>query len=329
MQDTIKDVGLWKRIINGYPYKTIEELGVANKEEAFTATKQAIYCYIHGNNPSDYEAIGEAGVRTLNAMYRIIENANNSNESKISSTIQINKIENEWKQDEINKEYVSKIFQVTAGANVKDCEIEIAKEENQNIEEIEITDLQNQEKNQFSANEKFKVLLPIRNMKEAGKIKLTVEGNVQTKPILYGMAPNSGWQDYALTAATYEEGIGEKTDEYPENETKIILIKEDGKTKERLENTEFELLDENKQVIYSDLKTDKEGKIEIQHLIPGKYYLKETKAKEGYELSQELIEVELALQEQYTITINNKEQEKPKIETTKVNSRKILPVTGM
>lgn len=262
-------------------------------------------------------------------MYRIIENANNSNESKISSTIQINKLEDEWKQDEINKEYVSKIFQVTAGANVKDCKIEIAKEENQSIEGIKITDLQNQEKNQFSANEKFKVLLPIRNMKEAGKIKLTVEGNVQTKPILYGRAPNSGWQDYALTAATYEEGIGEKTDEYPENETKIILIKEDGKTKERLENTEFELLDENKQAIYSDLKTDKEGKIEIQHLIPGKYYLKETKAKEGYELSQELIEVEIALQEQYTITINNKEQERPKIETTKVNSRKILPVTGM
>ena len=28
----IQDVGLWRRIINGYPYKSIEELGVANKE---------------------------------------------------------------------------------------------------------------------------------------------------------------------------------------------------------------------------------------------------------------------------------------------------------
>ncbi len=68
INSAIKDVGLWRRIINGYPYKTIKELGVENKEEAFTATKQAIYCYIHGNNPEDYGAIGSAGQRTLNAM---------------------------------------------------------------------------------------------------------------------------------------------------------------------------------------------------------------------------------------------------------------------
>ena len=262
-------------------------------------------------------------------MYKIIENANNSNESKISSTIQINKIEDEWKQDEISKEYVSKIFQVTAGANVKDCKIQIIKENGTDVNEIKITDLENQEKNQFMINEEFKVLLPIKNMQKAGSFKIIVEGNVQTKPILYGKAPNSGWQDYALTAATYEEGSGEKTEEYPENETQIIIVKEDGKTKERLENTEFELLDENNKLIYSDLKTNQEGKIEIKHLIPGKYYLKETKAKEGYELYEELMEIQLTLHEQYTITMNNNKQEKPKIESKKIGGRKILPVTGM
>ena len=61
------------------------------KEEAFTATKQAVYCYIHGNNPEDYGAIGEAGARTLRAMKNIINNAQNSSETKISSTITINK----------------------------------------------------------------------------------------------------------------------------------------------------------------------------------------------------------------------------------------------
>jgi len=102
-----------------------------------------------------------------------------------------------------------------------------------------------------------------------------------------------------------------------------------------LENTEFQLLDENKNVVYSDLKTDREGKIEIQHLIPGKYYLKETKAKEGYEKYEELIELQVAWQEQYTVTVNNNKQEKPKIEVEKkqknkeVTARKILPVTGM
>ena len=68
VKELIKDLELWKIIINGYPYKSFEQLGVANKEEAFTATKQAIYCYIHKNNPNDYTAIGKAGERTLNAL---------------------------------------------------------------------------------------------------------------------------------------------------------------------------------------------------------------------------------------------------------------------
>lgn len=329
VQEAIKDVGLWRRIINGYPYKTIEELGVANKEEAFTATKQAVYCYIHGNNLNDYEGIGEAGARTLNAMYRIIENANNSNETKLSSTIQIKQVQNEWKQDEIEKQYISKVFEITANSNMKGYTIKITKDN------AKITNLQNEEKNQFTANEKFKVLIPIKDMTKIGTFKLTVEGKVQTKPVLYGVAPNSNYQDYALTVATYEEGNGEKSDEYPENETKLIIIKEDEETKEKLENIEFEILDENKKVVYSDLKTDKEGKIEIKHLIPGKYYIRETKTKEGYKPYEELIDLQLALHEQCTVTIHNRKEDKPKIETEKkiktkqISNRKILPVTGM
>lgn len=337
VQEAINDVGLWRRIINGYPYRSLEDLGVANKEEAFTATKHAIYCYLYGNDPNRYEAIGEAGMRTLRAMHLIIDNANRSNETKISSTIEINKTESEWKQDQINKQYVSKVFHVTANATIKNYTIEISKENSHNIDGIKITDMQNKEKNQFVANEEFKVLVPIKSMTSTGTFKLTVAGEVQTKPVLYGMAPDSSYQDYALATATYEEGTGEKSDEFPENETKIIIIKEDEKTKQRLENTEFELLDENRQVVYADLKTDQEGKIEIKHLIPGKYYLRETKAKEGYQLYEELIALQVSLQEQYTVTVNNNRQEQPKIEVEKKlkskevrsSTRKTLPVTGM
>ena len=314
MKEAIKDVGLWRVIINGYPYKSVEELGVANKEEAFTATKQAVYCYIHGNRLEDYEGIGEAGQRTLNAIYRIINNASNSKETKLSSTIEINKLDSEWKQDEIDTKYVSKTYSVTANASIKNYKIAITKENQQDIDGIKITDMQNNEKSEFASNETFKVLVPIKNMTETGIFKLTVEGQVQTKPVLYGVAPNSGYQDYALTAATYEDGIGEKSDEYPENQTKIIIIKQDKETKEKLKGVEFELLDENKNVVYSDLKTDEEGKIEIKNLVPGKYYLRETKAKEGYQAYEELIELQVTLHEQYTITVNNNAEEKPKIE---------------
>lgn len=330
----ITDVGLWKRIINGYPYKSIEELGVANEYEAFLATKQAIYCYIHGNNPADYGAIGEAGSRTLNAMYKIIENAQNSNENMISSTISINET-SKWEQDSKEKTYVSKTYSVTAGANIQNYKIQLYKENGQDIGGIKLTDENNVERDTFEPNEKFKILVPIKNMTEDGEFDLKVEAKINTKPVLYGTAPNSSLQDYALTAATYEDGTGNLKSKYNKNETKIIVIKQDEETNSRLEGVEFELLDENKNVAYSGLKTDKEGKVRIENLVPGRYFLKETATIDGYEVYDEMVVIDIDLNEQVTVTVNNRKEEEPKVEKTTneltVSNKEVrkLPVTGM
>lgn len=331
VQSAIQDVGLWRRIVNGYPYKTIEELGVANKEEAFTATKQAVYCYIHGNNPEDYGAIGEAGERTLRAMKNIINNAQNSGETKISSTITINKNISEWKQDENENNYVSKIYSVQAGANIDNYKIKITKEDGSDLGGIKLTDENNTEKTEFSPNEKFKILVPIKNMTEKMNFNITVEAKVKTKPVLYGMAPNSGYQDYALTAATYEDGTGNVKDEYQKNETKIIIIKKDQEDGKLLEGVEFQLLDKNREIVYTDLKTNEEGKIIVENLVPGIYYIKETKTIDGYQTYNQPIKVEIELNQEITVTVNNMKEEKPEINTKTKASKEVkkLPITGM
>ena len=331
VQSAIQDVGLWRVIINGYPYKTIQELGVANKEEAFTATKQAVYCYIHGNNPNDYGAIGEAGERTLNAMKKVISDAQNSSETKISSTITINKNDDKWKQDENEKNYVSKTYTISALASIEKYKITVTKENGQDIGGIKLTDINNKEKVEFNPNEKFKILIPIKNMTEDGNFNIQVDAKVKTKPILYGTAPNSGYQDYALTAATYEDGTGKVQDEYTKNETKIIIIKKDQDEGTLLQGVEFELLNEKKETVYTGLKTNEEGKIVIENLVPGVYYLRETNAIDGYKETNEDIELKIELDEEITITVNNIKEEKPKVETTKTSSKELrkLPVTGM
>ena len=331
VEEAVNDVGLWRRIINGYPYKTIQELGVASKEEAFTATKQAIYCYIHKNNINDYGPIGEAGTRTLNAMKKIIQDAENSTETKISNTITINKDTSKWEQDKIEKDYVSKTYSVTALAQIQNYKITLTKENAENLGGIKLTDLNNNEKQEFSPNEKFKILIPIKNLTEEGTINIEVEAKVNTKPVLYGKAPNSSYQDYALTAATYEDGSGNTKDEYNKNETKIIILKKDEEDGKTLQGVEFQLLNENKEPIYTDLKTNEEGKIVINNLVPGTYYIKETKTIDGYEIYDELIEVKVQMNQELTVTINNKKQEKPKIETKEYGYKEVkkLPVTGM
>ncbi len=331
IENAINDVKLWRILINGYPYKTIEELGVANREEAFTATKQAVYTYVHNNQLGDYEAIGEAGKRTLNALYKIVNNANNSNEVQISNRIDISKIKDEWEQDNVQLEYVYKKYKVTANTRISNYKVKIDKATK--VEGIKIVDEKNNEKEEFLPNEIFKILVPIKNLKEDGEIKISIDTQVETKPILYGRASSSNLQDYALTASTYEDGKGEISDKYGKNETKIIIIKQDENTGERIDGTEFQILDENKNVLYTNLKTDKDGIIKVENLIPGKYYIKETKAKDGYELYKDLIEVDISLNEEFSVNVNNSKTEKPSIEKIQeikeVKNKKILPVTGM
>ena len=325
----IQDVGLWRRIINGYPYKSIEELGVANKEEAFTATKQAIYCYIHGNNPADYTPIGEAGERTLRAMHQIIAQAQSSSETKISNYIEIKDEDVNWKVDEIEKSYISKVFSILSDAQIQDYSIHF--QEN-TIDGIKITNLQNTVKNEFQPDEKFKILIPIESLKEKGEFRILANAKVKTKPVLYGTAPDSGLQDYALTAATYEDGVGELSLQYPKNETEIIVIKQDEESNERLKNVEFALLNENKEMIKQGLLTDEEGKIQISNLLPGKYYLKEVHTSLGYIPTEELIELEVEWNDSLTVTVYNQKEKKPEIKTEKnetVKQVKKLPVTGM
>ena len=180
-------------------------------------------------------------------------------------------------------------------------------------------------------------MIPIKNLKESGSIKIKVYTMMATKPVLYGIAPDSSYQDYALTAEIYEDSIGEATDYYSKNETKIIIVKQDAETNMVLENVEFELLNANKDIVYAGLKTDKDGKIIIENIVPGKYYIKEVQTINGYKKNEELIDIEVLLHQQFTVNVYNNKEEKPKIELkssektkdAKTKEIKKLPVTGM
>lgn len=313
----ITDMEIWRTVVNGYPYKTPEELGCATKEEAYLATRQAIYCAVYDRDPNSYGALGgAAGERTLNAMKNIVNIARTSTETKPSATLKIDSNSAKWEIDAIDKNYVSKEFTVTAAAGIKDYHITLQGEP---IEGTIIVDTNNIEKNSFSGGEKFKILIPIKNINKDGIFYIKANGEVATKPVIYGLAPSSNLQNVALTGSIYEDGTGTKTEYYFQNETKIIIQKQNQETKEPLEGVKFQILDENKNVIYSELSTNNKGTINIENLIPGKYYVQETETLEGYEVYNKLIEVNLKLNEEIKITVNNLyNKDIPKVE--KVNT---------
>lgn len=306
VKQLVNNVMVWRAIINGYPYKSISELGCNTEEEAYLATKQAVYCMLTNRDVNEYSAIGEAGERTLNALKTIVNNARNSNQTKVSSELTVNEQEKLWKIDNLDSSYISKTFSVTANASMSKYTVNV---KNLNIDGYKLVDQNNKEKTEFSNSEKFKILIPIQEVKQDGNFSIEVSAQVATKPVFYGESRDSGLQSYALTGYTYEDGTGSKKVYYTKNETKIIITKIDDKTGKKLEGVEFELLDKDQNKIYTEITTNKDGIATIDNLLPGIYYIRETKTLEGYQLYSKLIKVELELNEETTVNVINSEKE--------------------
>ena len=324
----INDTILWRYIINGYPYKSSSELGCIGRDEAYVATQQAIYCYIYNQKIEDYEPIGEAGERTIQAMKNIIKNAQSSEETPISQAIKINKTNSEFKQDSIEPEFISQTYQVTSTLPMESYKVIIEGIQEEEKSKFKITDTNNNPKTEYKQNEEFKVLLPIEEMKKSSNFKITIQAKIQAKPVIYAIPEQDFYQDFAIPGTITEEIINKTTDEpYPENKTTIKIIKQDKETKESIEGAEFEILDSNKNIIYKNLKTNIKGEIIQNNITPGTYYIRETKAKDGYILSSELIKITVDLNQTIEVKFYNSKENPP--ETNEIKTEKKLPVTGM
>ena len=318
----ITDVGLWRVIVNGYPYQSFETLGVQTEEEAYIATKQAVYCYKFGRMPEKYIGIGEAGERVVNAIKTILANAEKTTQEPGEPNVAITP-DKKWKEE---KEYITKEYLVTGNMEFNTYKIKLENEP----KGCRITNLKNEEKQEFNSNEKFKISIPIKSLEKSGNFKIYIETQIESKPVFYGKAPSGEYQNYALTAFSYEFVDTNIEEEYPQNDTEITVEKEDNETKQKLAGAKFQILDENKKVI-QEVETDKNGQIKLKQVLPGKYYIKEIEAPEGYEKNEEIKEIEIKLNEKITVTIGNSKIviiEEPKEPETVVEIPK-LPVTGM
>lgn len=304
-----KDVKLWRAIINGYPYKTIEELGVANRDEAFSATKFAIYTIYYNMDPSYYSPVDtEAGRRTYQALLRIVDNARKSTETPDNEQISISAESDVWNVE--TDEFVSKIYTLNSKVSQGEYVVNISGTIPQ---KLKLTDLNNNEKNTFKIGEKFKITIPIKELKENGNFMLDVKANIKTKPVLYGRTTVAGTQNYAITGFMYEDAKCTYNENYLKNLTKLTIIKKEYGTEKRLENVKFNILDENKNILYENKITNENGEIVLEKMLPGKYYISEIETLDGYNLYTDLIEINLDFNEEFEVVVNNTIKDKTEI----------------
>lgn len=299
----IQNVDVWRAIINGFPYKSVAELGAANEQEAFTATKQAVYTMLEGRDTSLYGAVdSDAGRRTYQIYLNIVNSARSSGETiQNDLSISITPNQEEWIVDS-NGTSVSKTYTLNSHVNNGQYTIELSGETPSGIQ---VADEGNNPKSTFSMGEKFKILIPIQNLIKTDSFTIKARASLNTKPVAFGTTTVPGTQNYALTGYIYEDSECTYKENYFKNITKLRIVKKEYATENKLEGVKFNLLDKNKNIIKDNLVTDENGEISIENMLPGLYYISEVETLEGYNLYTDLIEINLDLNEEFEVTVNN------------------------
>ena len=323
---------IWRAVTNGYPFKSASQLGCNSDIEAFAATKMAVYDMMYNYNWNDFKGINAQGERVLDAAIKISQAARKSNSIKPVAVVDIQTNDTKWEMDENEKNYASKTFYLQTDVQSDKYVVSL---NNLTAEGVKVTTENNQEKNEFKGNEKFKILIPISEMYKSGEFEIEVIVDMKTMPILYGDSGDSSKQSYALAAGDYEYESAKLKVKYLENTTKIEILKKDAETGEVLKGAKFNILDERMNIVYSDVTTDENGIAVLENIMPGKYYIEEIDAPDGYNGYDSKIQVDVELNQKYTVNVNNykkPEQEDKKVEneeTTVIGNKEVnLPQTG-
>ena len=312
VDNVIENSKIWRVVKNGYPYKTAKEMGLESDYDAFAVTKFAVYCLQGQADINLYTADEDdvEGQAMLKALHDLVEIGTNGTDT-FSNELKILK-ETDFVED---GDYYSITYKVNAGSTISKYNIKtVSGLANGDI----LTDIDGNIKMEFSPNEKFKIKLLKSNLNLDKDISVEIESSLKSYPMFYGKTRISGTQDYLLTADSYQNLKTNINTKLKLNTGKIIINKKDDENNKGIEDTVFEIYNSKKESI-GTYTTDENGKIEIQDLYQGIYYVKEIKSNENYILNSENeYSINVNYNQTSTIDIQN-EHKKGNLEITKVD----------
>lgn len=318
VDNVLSDERIYRVIINGFPYNN---MGL-NNQDAFVATKQAVYSIIYNRDVrSFYKGGDERGNRIIDAMENLVNIGRNGTQTPNTvKTININK-DGDVVEDS-REGYYSQVCSVSSNIEMSEYTITAL---NNMPEGSYIADLNGNAKSTFSGNEKFKIVVPENKITGVVNGTINVTGKIKSYPIFYGKAPSSNLQDYALTYSAYTtlEANGSIQMDIYKSGLKIVKIDED--TKKGIEGVSFSIK-YNDGTYIGDYTTNANGEITINKLKKGKVVITETSTNEKYILNTEPINAELKYKEITKLEIPN-EHKKGNLKIYKVdkdNNRVVL-----
>lgn len=275
---------IWRAIKMGYGFRTPQEMGLDTPDQAYLATRFAIFCVVAGDDvkvDDRYLANDETGIKIISAMKEIVEYARNPNgDTYTEPTASIQKSGDPFYESINGIAYVSQNYILSANVPILSYSLRA-----DNLPE----------NTRFSQNSnKFKVSIPTENIPVAISGTIFVEDiKLKSYPIVVGQAPSANLQNYALVTKSYEikntqtdfflENYGTiKISKYSSDHNYILELPEGSP----LPNTTFSIEKEDGTLV-GTYTTDSNGYIQIDNLPLGIYIITEVESPEHFIMNSE------------------------------------------
>ncbi|MED2764815.1 VaFE repeat-containing surface-anchored protein [Bacillus thuringiensis] len=302
---------VYRVLLNGFPQKSAEQLGVANKNEAHYATQLAVW---NALGQLDVNELKHENKNVEKAVKAIISNANNSEETQ---DIFMNVIPAEKQKAELKGEFFeTNLYSVQTNAKSGSYKV-VAKNAPNGVR---IVSENGEVKDQLSVGEKFRIQIP-KNTK-TGEFNLSVAANL-TKVQAIAYRGTDTVQNATVLLERNEEKLSSDLAVNWEA-AGSLKIKKVGENGEVLAGAVFEVFNANNESV-GKITTGADGMAELNNLPIGTYTLKEIKAPTGYVSDDKPQTIEVKTGETGAVQIVNNKV-KGNIEIKKLSdSGKVLP----
>lgn len=315
------NAGISYIIANGYPNKSYTN----DKNKDYYITQTAIWWYLDIINGSDY--IDEEFKSTEKDPHNIrqyikalVEEAKKAKYEEASINLEVSDVV--LLPSDNLKYLISKPITIKKTAHISDYQVKIINAPKNTI----ITTLSGTEKNTFNINEQFLIKVPtddLTSLTNNVKIEISAKSNIK-KAYIYESTKTDKKYQKVVTSTLYTETIPLTiTKTFTSQSSKIKIAKIDSITKEKLSGATLQLKDNTGKIITT--WTTSNNYYTLSNIVPGKYYLNEIKAPDGYTLNNKSIEIIVNANEEKEIIFENTPNE---IEIIKYDTTNNKPLSG-
>ncbi|MCR5146376.1 MAG: Cys-Gln thioester bond-forming surface protein, partial [Clostridia bacterium] len=292
---------VWRVVTNGYPYKSVEEMGVRDWLYAYQATKMAVYCVTGQANVEDFYATDEIGQEIVNAINRLVDIGNNGSATYRTPVANADKSGNMY----LDGNYYVQNYTVSSNIEITSYDVAMTGFPDGTI----ITDTNGTQRNTFNVGETFQVRLPKNSVETGdinGKVRLTVTS--KSYAVFYATSYDESLQDYTVTGDPLALTSSTTNLDLKGNTAGIKIKKIDADTNKPIPNTTFRISKEDGTEI-GTATTGEDGTVTFNNLYQANYVVKEIKNNDDYVLSQETINIPAYYNKITDKTITNKHKE--------------------